>query len=62
MCYPVQCPECGKTTWDGCGQHVESVMSSVPPQQQCSCSKGAAGPRTVGPSSGRRGWPGRKLS
>ena len=22
MCYPMQCPVCGKTGWAGCGQHV----------------------------------------
>ncbi len=26
MCYPVQCPRCHKTTWDGCGEHVDEVM------------------------------------
>ncbi|KAH7884288.1 hypothetical protein F5I97DRAFT_1888400 [Phlebopus sp. FC_14] len=24
-CYAVKCDKCGKTTWKGCGQHVESV-------------------------------------
>ena len=33
MCYPVQCPKCGKTSWGGCGQHVDSVMRSVPASQ-----------------------------
>lgn len=23
-------PNCGKTGWDGCGQHVDVVMRSVP--------------------------------
>ncbi|WP_101949622.1 hypothetical protein [Mycobacterium sp. 3519A] len=41
MCYPVQCPVCGKTGWNGCGQHVDSVMSAVPPQQRCTCSRPA---------------------
>ena len=22
MCYPVECPRCHKTTWDGCGEHA----------------------------------------
>ena len=30
MCYQVQCPRCHKTTWDGCGEHAEQVMSTVP--------------------------------
>jgi hypothetical protein len=37
MCYPVRCPDCGKTGWDGCGQHVDEVMRSVPVSQQCTC-------------------------
>ncbi|KAI0090983.1 hypothetical protein BDY19DRAFT_668463 [Irpex rosettiformis] len=29
-CYAVKCSTCGKTTWKGCGQHVDSVrISSV---------------------------------
>lgn len=37
MCYPVVCPRCGKTTWDGCGMHVDSVMANVQPQDRCTC-------------------------
>lgn len=37
MCYPVTCPRCQKTTWDGCGQHVDEVMSNVPPENRCTC-------------------------
>jgi hypothetical protein len=40
MCYPVECPRCHKTTWAGCGEHVDQVMRDVPPAQQCSCSQG----------------------
>ena len=35
MCYPVTCTVCGKTTWDGCGEHVDSVKASVPAEQWC---------------------------
>lgn len=37
MCYPILCPRCGKTTWDGCGLHVADVMSTVAQDQQCRC-------------------------
>jgi len=47
MCYPVQCPKCGKTGWDGCGQHVDSVMRSVPASQRCTCSEPAHDSRAV---------------
>lgn len=35
MCYPVTCSVCGKTTWDGCGEHIDSVRTQVPPAQWC---------------------------
>lgn len=35
MCYPVTCKQCGKTTWKGCGQHVDDVRRSVPAGQWC---------------------------
>ena len=35
MCSAVTCRKCGKTTWAGCGQHVDQVMRNVPKSQQC---------------------------
>jgi len=35
MCSAVKCKTCGKTTWAGCGQHVESVRRTVPASQWC---------------------------
>ncbi|WP_143180333.1 hypothetical protein [Bowdeniella nasicola] len=35
MCRAVTCKKCGKTTWAGCGQHVDQVMANVPKSQQC---------------------------
>ncbi len=40
MCYPVPCTNCGKVTWDGCGEHVQDVMAQVPSAQQCTCGDG----------------------
>jgi hypothetical protein len=34
MCKPVPCA-CGKTTWEGCGDHIESVRVQVPADQWC---------------------------
>ncbi|MBO0981832.1 hypothetical protein [Microbacterium sp. SD291] len=31
----MSCRTCGKTTWAGCGQHVESVRGTVPADQWC---------------------------
>ncbi|KAK1322207.1 hypothetical protein QJS10_CPA03g01836 [Acorus calamus] len=44
MCYEVKCSTCGKSTWGGCGRHVESVHKKIPQGQHCLC----------------RGWPGVK--
>ena len=41
MCCAATCPSCGKTTWDGCGRHVDDVMRSVPVNQQCRCQRPA---------------------
>jgi len=35
MCSAVTCRKCGKTTWAGCGQHVDQVMRRVPRNQRC---------------------------
>ncbi len=39
MCSPVRCSSCGKTTWAGCGQHVDQVKASVPADQWCTCDR-----------------------
>lgn len=35
MCRAVTCKTCHKTTWAGCGQHVDQVMRGVSPAQRC---------------------------
>lgn len=35
MCRSASCRTCGKTTWAGCGQHVQSVRASVPRSEWC---------------------------
>ena len=34
MCYPVPCI-CGKTTWQGCGDHIDTVKTQVAPEDWC---------------------------
>ena len=41
MCRPTTCRTCTKTTWAGCGQHVDQVMSGVPRTQRCDCEPAA---------------------
>ncbi|STZ45924.1 Uncharacterised protein [Mycolicibacterium gilvum] len=54
MCYAVTCKACGKTTWDGCGQHVDDVMREVPAAQQCRCPRKTEQPRRTGSGFWRR--------
>jgi hypothetical protein len=35
MCHPTRCPNCGKTTWTGCGKHVADVRAGIPADQWC---------------------------
>lgn len=42
MCRAVKCRTCGKTTWAGCGQHVQEVKRTVPSSQWCGGSHTAA--------------------
>ena len=35
MCRAVACKSCGKTTWAGCGQHVDQVLAGVPRSERC---------------------------
>ncbi|KAJ7796753.1 hypothetical protein B0H14DRAFT_3494427 [Mycena olivaceomarginata] len=38
-CFAVKCDKCGKTTWKGCGQHVDSVMKDVKDEDKCVCAR-----------------------
>lgn len=35
MCSAVKCQTCGKTTWKGCGEHIDSVKREVPAAEWC---------------------------
>ncbi len=35
MCKAVKCKVCGKTTWAGCGKHIESVKAGVLKNNWC---------------------------
>ncbi|WP_081743496.1 hypothetical protein [Arthrobacter sp. H20] len=37
MCRATTCMHCQKTTWSGCGNHVEQVMRAVPSRERCTC-------------------------
>lgn len=35
MCRATRCRTCGRTTWAGCGQHVDQVLARVPRADRC---------------------------
>jgi len=53
MCSAAKCRVCGKTTWKGCGMHVDAVKATVPAGQWCG-GKHVGGEDVAAPP--RRGW------
>ena len=53
MCRAVTCAVCGRTTWAGCGQHVDQVRRTVPAGQWCPGHTGTAA--TAAAPAGRGG-------
>lgn len=43
VCRAVKCRQCGKTTWAGCGQHVDMVLRGVPAADRCAGHQREAG-------------------
>ncbi|EIM19942.1 hypothetical protein WALSEDRAFT_65943 [Wallemia mellicola CBS 633.66] len=37
MCFQVECNNCGKQTWSGCGLHKNAVMDNIPKEDRCGC-------------------------
>lgn len=37
MCRRVECSQCKKPTFAGCGMHVEQVLGDVPREERCHC-------------------------
>lgn len=54
MCARVNCPECKKPTFAGCGAHVEMVLADVPKDQRCKCHEK---PRDTKPAQGAKANP-----
>ncbi len=50
MCYPIPC-SCGKTTWAGCGEHIDAVRCTIPDEQWCSGECSDQGDPSSDPSS-----------
>lgn len=39
MCSPIACRACGKTTWTGCGLHVDEALAGVAENDRCTCER-----------------------
>ena len=37
MCRRVECAQCARPTYAGCGAHVEQVLGDVPAAERCRC-------------------------
>lgn len=44
MCRRIQCDQCKKPTFAGCGAHIEQVLGDVPVADRCSCKQSQAKP------------------
>lgn len=42
MCRRIDCQQCGKPSYAGCGAHIEQVLGDVPKPQRCQCREAAA--------------------
>ncbi len=58
MCQAVTCNKCGKTTWAGCGNHVDQVMRNVPVPNRCTCDQKSSVGAASGAQPGRSSAPG----
>ena len=38
MCSPIKCETCNKTTWTGCGEHIQEALAGIPEEELCTCS------------------------
>ncbi|RZC55165.1 hypothetical protein C5167_014019 [Papaver somniferum] len=37
MCFRVDCNQCGKYSWMGCGKHVASIFANIEKGKHCMC-------------------------
>ena len=53
MCRRVQCDQCQRPTYAGCGAHIEQVLGDVPPSERCRCREERAKAAPTTSTSGR---------
>ncbi|OMO56796.1 hypothetical protein CCACVL1_26260 [Corchorus capsularis] len=49
MCYRVECKQCGKYSWGGCGNHLSTLYANIEEGKRCMCRSwpGVAVPSTT---------------
>ncbi len=52
MCMRVDCRQCGKPTWSGCGKHIEQALAGVPAKDRCRCREEKAAQKSGEPARG----------
>ena len=52
MCRRVECSECNKPTFAGCGMHVEQVLGDVAREDRCCCRENAKKAKAKGAAEG----------
>lgn len=55
MCRAAKCKVCGKTSWAGCGMHVDAVKKTVPAAQWCDGHSPAEKAAVTAPAA-KRSW------
>ena len=56
MCRRVECPQCGRPSYAGCGAHIEQVLGNVPVAERCQCRNEEPRRPKAGGESEPRSW------
>ena len=56
MCRRIQCNQCGKPSFAGCGMHIEQVLGDVPKVDRCRCHEQTASGKDPNVASKKSSW------
>lgn len=56
MCRRIECPQCGRPSFVGCGAHVEQVLGDVPRAERCRCREKKAEAQAATDQGARPSW------
>ena len=54
MCRKINCPDCTKFTWAGCGMHIANALAGVPEEARCAewAKTSGCGVKAIAPTCG----------